>query len=288
MRWFGGTRATPMTVHSLLAPGIESRLDRVELARRLRRVDLAAVDIDECLFPGFSQTHLGYLIFYYILTRPRSPADLKFVPQLLRGGAYIRRVGLLHRLGRTPTNIELMTRYERSMMGIPEVYFVNGARTIPARSYPGVRRLLERIGRRVPTGLISFGIHLIAEEYMAQLNAGPAPCVAFAEANRIRFARAGEGGPRVFTGYEPPLMTSPADKLALLERRLERAGASCPLVVGNGRDEAAMADRARVLGGLSIGFQPAAEVAEHFDVVVRGPDWVPMTVLLGELLDVNP
>jgi hypothetical protein len=130
---------------------------------------------------------------------------------------------------------------------------------------------------------VSFGIHIIAEEYLRQLNSGGRPSVSFAEANRITF-RPGRDGRRVFAGYDGPPWTEPWQKLELLERQLERHGASCPLVIGNSLDESAMAARARELGGLSIGFRPTREAAQHFDLVVRAASWSPLFELVSDAL----
>jgi hypothetical protein len=263
----------------ILSPGITSRYSRIELKERLATVDLVAVDIDECIFPGFSQNVLGQLIFNQIVTRPLSSADLRFVPQLVRGWAYVRKVLLNKRLGRMATNLELMHRYEKSMMNIPFEYFRRGARLIPDRSYPGVLQTLCLLGHRAVVGLVSFGIHLIAEEYMAQLTTADGPCVSFVDANRVRFA-ARDGARPVFSGYDEPLMTRPADKLRVLEHRMEQYGAGVPLVIGNGKDEVEMAALARERGGISIGFRPGSSVQEHYDLVVRSDSWMPLLDLL--------
>jgi hypothetical protein len=263
----------------ILCPGITSRYSRTDLQQRLEAVDLVAVDIDECMFPGFSQNVLGHLIFNQIVTRPLSGADLRYVPQLVRGWAYVRKALLLRRLGRSPSNVELMRRYEKSMMGIPEEYFRRGARLIPDRSYPGVLQTLCLLGQRAPVGLISFGIHLIAEEYLAQLTTTGDPCVSFVDANRVRFA--GRDGARPgFAGYDEPLMTRPADKLRVLEQRLSQYGAAVPLIIGNGKDEVQMASLAKERGGLSIGFRPGPDIQQHFDLVVSSDSWMPLLGLL--------
>jgi len=267
-----------------IARGIHSRYDRDELRRRLSAVDLVACDIDECLFPGFSQTSLGHQIFYHIVTRPTAATDIRFVPQLLHGGAYIRKVKLLRRLGRTPSNATLMRRYEHSMWAIPREYFDNGVRTVVERSFDGVPRTLALLGRQARVGLVSFGIHLIAEEYVRQLNrmAG-GPFVVFAEANPIDFQPGADGRP-VFAGYNPPPRTEPRHKREALQRQLDRFGARCPLVFGNGRDEGAMSDLARERGGLSLGFCPTPRDEAAFDLVVHRRDWRPIAGLVQALL----
>lgn len=265
-------------------PGLRSRFDRAALAARLQSVDLVAVDIDECIFPGYSQSWLGYLIMQQLLTRPERLDDLRHVPQLIAGGVYIQKVDLLRRLERQPTNRALMARYVQSMRGIPEGYFLRGAERIPGRTYAGAAACLALLGRRAPLGLISLGVHVVAGAYRRWLDrrAG-ATVVAFIEANQIVFEAGGDGRAR-FSGYAPPLRVGPADKLRALEHRLDEHGARCPLVLGNSVDEASMAALARARGGLSVGYRPTRAAAAAFDLQIHARDWRPLNALLGQLL----
>jgi hypothetical protein len=264
-----------------------SRYEEAELRARLLGVDFAAVDIDECVYPGYSQADLGHLLFFAIAARPICPSDRLLLPQLLSGGAYIQRVGLVARFGLRPSNRALMRRYERSMRGIPEAYFLEEARRIPPRSREGAAETLRLLGRFVPVGLISLGVNVLTEEFARQLgreggSGGGAGGVRFADSNRIRFAP-DAAGRRRFAGYEEPLLVGAGDKLRILERRLEELGASRPLVIGNGEDESAMSELARRAGGLSVGVKPTGR-AGIFDLVVDGESWIPLLELLSHVL----
>jgi hypothetical protein len=263
---------------------VRSRFPEREVERRLASVDLVAIDIDECFSPGFSQTILGHRIFWTILTRPLVRADRRYLPQLLAGGAYIERVELARRLtGRLPTNRELMRRYERSMRGIPEAYFRDGAAIVAGRAHAGAAETVAILGRHFVVGLVSFGIHLLVEEVGRRL-AG----VSFVECNRVSFDLDAGGGRRGFAGYLEPLRADPRDKRELLEDRLRRHGARVPLIVGNGADELEMAGLARERGGLSIGFRPEAGAAAGFDLVVSAADWRPLGRLVERALSRAP
>jgi hypothetical protein len=266
----------------ILEAGLLSRFSLSEFRERLLRSNIVAVDLDECVYPGFSQTDLGYLLFYAIAAKPLASSDRRFLPQMLAGGAYIRKVAFLRRIGRAPSNRELMQRYEQSMRGIPEAYFFSQARKIPARSYAGAVESLRLLGRRVPLCLISLGIDVIADEYLRQLNGHGDPRVRFADSNRIVFG-ADDRGRRAFLRYQSPLLLGPEDKLRVLEARMAELGASCPLVIGNGKDEAAMAALARQRGGLSIGIRPSRSDAGDFDVWVTRQSWQPLRTLLERL-----
>lgn len=273
-------RSTAATTHPhVLGPNLLSRFSLSELRERLVRSDIVAVDLDECVYPGFSQSDLGFLIFYAIATKPLASSDLGFLPQMLAGGAYIRKVALLRRFGRGPSNRELMQRYQQSMRGIPEAYFISQARKIPARSFTDAIETLRFLGRRAPLGLISLGIDVIANEYIRQLNGDGDPRVRFADSNRIVFA-ADAKGRRAFERYQEPLLIGREDKLRLLEARMAQLGASCPLIIGNGKDESAMAALARHRGGLSIGIRPLRSDAGDFDVWVTNRSWQPLRTLL--------
>jgi hypothetical protein len=270
--------AASATHPHVLGPNLRSRFSLNELRERLLRSDIVAVDLDECIYPGFSQTDLGYLIFYAISTKPLASSDRGFLPQMLSGGAYIRKVALLRRLGRAPSNRELMQRYEQSMYGIPEAYFITQARKIPARSHTDAIETLRILGRRAPLGLISLGIDVIANEYVRQVNGDGHPSIRFADSNRIVFASDGKGR-RAFERYQSPLLLGREDKVRLLEARMAELGASCPLVIGNGEDEAAMASLARHRGGLSIGIKPSSSDAGDFDIWVTNRSWQPLRTL---------
>lgn len=271
----------------VLGTSLRSRFDPDEVQRRLRRSDIVAVDLDECVYPGFSQTDLGYLIFFKIAVKPLVSSDRRFLPQMLSGGAYIRKVALLSRFGRMPTSRQLMQRYEQSMLGIPEDYFLEQARRIPSRSYSGALETLRLLGKRAPLGFISLGIDVIAGQYIRHLNHDGELQVRFADSNRIVFATDGSGR-RVFKRYHSPLLIGAEDKLRLLKSRMAQAGASCPLVIGNSKDEAAMAKLARSCGGLSIGILPSRRDAGEFDLLVEYSSWQPLLTLLEPLLIDSP
>jgi len=278
--------ATATTHPHVIGSFLRSRFNPKEVCERLLGFDIVAVDLDECVHPSFSQTELGYLIFFAIAANPLRASDRRFLPQMLAGGAYIRKVAFLRRLGRTPSNQELMQRYEQSMRGIPEAYFLSQARKIPARSYSGAIETLRLLGRRAPLGFISLGIDVIAEEYLRQLIDDDSPHERFADSNRIVFS-ADDDGRRAFERYRTPLYIGPDDKLRILEARMAQLDASRPLIIGNGKDEAAMAQLARDIGGLSIGIVPSRLDKGDFDVWVTNRSWQPLRIFLEEHLPVT-
>ena len=275
------------THRHILGTSLRSRFNPEEFRKRLLRSDIVAVDLDECVYPGFSQTDLGYLIFYKIAAKPLVSSDRRFLSQMLSGGAYIRKVALLSRLGRMPTSRQLMQRYEQSMLGIPEGYFLELARKIPTRSFAGALETLRLLGKRAPSGFISLGIDVIAKQYIRHLNHNSERQARFADSNRIVF-ESDKSGRRVFKSYQSPLLLDAEDKLRLLKSRMEQEGASCPLVIGNGKDEAEMAKLARNCGGLSIGIQPSRRDASDFDLLVDCSSWQPLLTLLEPLLSESP
>jgi hypothetical protein len=261
---------------------VYSRFNPHEFRERLRRSDIIAVDLDECVYPGFAQSDLGYLMFFAIATKPIVTSDRRYLPQMISGGAYIRKVAMLRQLGRGPSNQELMQRYEQSMRAIPEAYFLSEARNIPARSYPDALETLALLGQRAPLGLISLGIDVIAAQYARQLNGDGDPRVRFTDSNRIVFG-AGRDGRAAFERYQPPLLVGPEDKLRILTKRMDELHASYPLVIGNGKDEAAMAALAHERGGISIGINPSKTEAAYFDACVMERNWGPLRELVQQL-----
>jgi len=253
-----------------------------ELQRRFNHVDLIVIDFDECVFPSFSQTTLGKFIFWEILLNPLERSDLWFLPSLLSDGLYISLAKVRHSLNGRTDSLEMMIRYEETMMGIPLHYFKRAAVRIPPRSYFHSKRTIEELSRQAEVGIISFGVDIIMEEYMRQLNGGGKCCLSFYDCNTLRFER--KGSLEVFVGYQRDgLKTNKIHKGELLEKRIKQFNAKTPLVIGHNEDDTAMVKIAQKMNGVGIGFNPLPEVEHIFDIKVFGKDWEHLYQLVKNL-----
>jgi hypothetical protein len=265
-----------------LSKMIYARYPFEELQKRFNQIDLIVIDFDECVFPHFSQTTLGKLIFWEILFNPLEWVDLKFLPSLLFGGFFICLSRIRHRLSGIVDNLEMMKGYEETMMGIPLLYFKKAAVRIPPRSYFYSKVAIEELSKQAKIGIISFGVDIIMEEYMKQLNGGGKCCVSFYNCNILRFER--KGAREVFVGYRrDELKTNKIHKGELLERRIKQFNAKTPLVIGHNEDDTEMVKIAQVMNGIGIGFNPLPEVEHAFDIKVFGKDWEYLCQLVKKL-----
>jgi len=268
-----------------------------ELRAAYRRTDLIAVDLDQCIFPGFSQKELGFRLMRRLLRRPLRPGDRRFLPQLA-WGALVLGVGQTQmRLGWKTSIRRLIRRYEQAMRGIPETYFTEVARTIPGDSCALAAETVAELASQAPTGIITLGIDIVARAYLEEFRTDAGPSLRFFGANTILFGPGPKypressaipsdtlAGTRVFERYDPSaLMLAGEDKRVVLERRMAEFGAAVPTTIGHSQQDVPLARLSRERGGLAIGYNPSAALEDAFDVVVRGRDWEPLYALVAIL-----
>ena len=246
------------------------------------RTEIIALDLDQCVFPGYSQTELGARIARRLLRHPEQPGDRRFLPQLGLGGLLfaVKEAKLFFGLG-TPMR-RLVAWYERVMRGIPERYVLAAARGIPQDSFPFAAETVAELAARARTGIISLGLDVVVRAYLEQLHTAAGPSLSFFDANVVVFR--GEGAGRVFDRYDPAaFMETGHDKRRALERRMAQFGARVATTIGHSDDDVPLAALARECGGLAIAFNPPARLRDAFDVVVRGGDWEAMYALVAIL-----
>jgi len=265
-----------------LAPHVFSSKSLKEIEQRFSRVDVAVSDLDQCLFPGFSQVALTVAMFKSLLREPRLSQDLKIKFKILDSVLYGVRVKLKSLIGVRPQHNDLIRKYEEIVEEIPREYFFNAARLIPALSYRYGFQTLQLLSRTMPTGIITMSIGLIMWEYVRQFTLDDKPVISFYDANRISFNTDDDN--KVFEGYsEHRFILSADDKLNAMMNRLEQLSAGCPLVIGHNMYEIPMVRAAREMSGISLGFNPAKSVEQEFDIVVRARDWKPIYQLFKSL-----
>jgi len=258
--------------------GIAVRRPVAELRAAYARADVVALDLDECLFPRYSQSALGERVASRLLRRPERPGDRRLLPRLFLGGAYRAATVLKALLGLPTPAPRLIAWYDWTLRGVPESYFRKAARRLPSRSYPLAAETVELLGSHAPTGIVSLGLDVVAWAYVEQWRG-----LSFFEANGVVFSP-GPDGRAAFAGYDRErLMTCGDDKRRALERRMADLGAGTPMVVGHDANDLPMARLARERGGLAVGFNPARRLWDEFDAVVTGRDWEPMYALVAIL-----
>jgi hypothetical protein len=265
-----------MHPHRLLE-GVYCRYPYSELLRRFRDTDLVVIDLDGCIFPGFSQTFLGRLIFFHIVFSPFNWRDIRFFPQLLLGSLFILRTQIKRGLGRKTSNLVMMQRYEDTMRGIPYKYFETLTGRIPYKSYYRSLDTINMLSNKAPVGIISFSLDIILRAYQSQAN------IAFFSANTTRFAAL--DGNYGFLGYETDsLKTNSLDKAQVMERYLKTYRAQCPMVIGHDEDDTQMVRIVQNMQGVSMGYNPLPDLNGLFDVSVKANNWGPIFTLFSDLM----
>jgi phosphoserine phosphatase len=260
-------------------PGVRSRHSWDEISLRFHQTDIVVIDLDQCLFPGFSQTALARRVLRKILLSPFKASDHRFLPQLLRGGLFIVHALLRESFGYTTSTLEMMSRFEAAMKRIPLEYFLLFAKTLPSRSYPGSLETIRELSHAAPVGIISLSIDLILREFQESLNEKGGVCLAFFDSNELYFEKV--NGRTVFLGYKrSALRTDKNHKGECLIQRMAQYGATRPFVIGHNCDDLEMVRIAKESGGLSMGFNPPVQLAGSFDVQVTAKDWKPIRELV--------
>jgi len=257
----------------------EETLNR-EFAESLARCDICVVDLDQCLFPGFSHTRLGQLAFARCCV---TPLHWRWLPTLIGGGLYIMRVRLRELSGRRAPTEQLMTAFDRCMRGLPLPLITSAARLLPRLAQPGWPETLGLIARRMPVCLLSWAIRPIVTAFAQSRDRRGQLIFTRAYGNPVTLA--GEGNEaRIERCWLPESLSRPEHKLQVLKQWMKDLGKHRPLVIGHGPDEVPMAALARKAGGLSIGTNPHPDLAGQFDIAIRQWTWRPLHRLLRTML----
>jgi len=152
---------------------IEARVPVAELRAAFARTEIIALDLDECIFPGYTQVELGRRVARRVLLRPRRARDRRFLAQLAWGGVLFGVKEAKRLLGVGTPMRRLVRRYERVMRGIPEEYLAAAAREIPASSFALAAETVAELAARAPVGIVTLGLDVVARAYLEAFG-GPA------------------------------------------------------------------------------------------------------------------
>ena len=237
------------------------------------RCDMCAVDLDQCIYPRFTQTTLGALL----LLRSLKGKYRKYFPQLLSGAIYISWTRSLQVVGRRPGNYSLMSAFCRVVSGLPLKLVEERARCLPDMGPQSWRVALAELSSRLSVYLLTFSIEPVARAY--------------GEARNVP-------GERIFRDWRgtslilekgkikgcdiTPDALGPEAKLRALEEILRTGDFQRPLIIGHGEDEMLMARRAREMGGSSIGLARGRKEVKDFELVLHGNAWRKIAAALRE------
>lgn len=259
---------------------INSRFSLAELQHRLSRVDIAAIDLDDCLYPRNSHVELTKNLFLDLPYSYQHPADLRLMLKVVRGLAlaFCYITGKI--LKTHVSNRFLLEEYEKVMRNMPARYFEKCAAELPRNAYKASRDVIEVLSYRMPVGIITVGFDMVVKEFMRQFVSGRDSTLSFIDANRAVFIE--HNGEKLYDGFsrENAIITA-EDKWRNLQNRMNQYKARHPLVIGHRSDEILMAHHAHKLDGISMGFNPDINVEREFDVIIKAKDWTPILDLLN-------
>lgn len=240
--------------------------EKEEVIRRLQSIDIVCTDLDECLFPFFTQLLVSGEILIDALAKRECR---KYLWPLVLGafhvlGCWLITFGNIRRLG----NIALMKKYEKTMKGIPMELIERHSQYIHSFFYKSSLEFLKKIrSRNTPVVIISLSVQPILDVIKDNID-----CIDSVMGNKIKK----EGSPLVFSEYKKPYMSNASDKLAAFNDLCAQYNASKPLVIGHSEEEMAMVEKTRSLGGLSIGINPKKRFRSEFDIVLQSISWQPL------------
>jgi hypothetical protein len=249
-------------------PGIETDLSREQIGRRLAATDIAVLDVDGCMYPGYTQITLGHrLLNGFIRRELRHPPSSLFLLRLVAKGFHLYWIKYLVK-NPDRRNFLLQKNYALAFHGIARADIQAILPKVWNRLDANVHPCLDFMKQKMPLGIISLGLDVILDglpEYLAQAHR-PVEFL-FRSSNRILW---NDGH---FAGLEAPVRVGAADKAELFERACARHGVHVPLVIGHNSEERHLCRMADERGGLSIGMKPADFDRDAFHVVVKDGAW---------------
>ena len=237
---------------------------------KIKKVDLVCADLDECLFPFFTQVIVAGEILFESLFKKH---QRKYLPRLC-GGAFIIVGLIIVTLGNMKRlrNEMLMKHFERTMKGIPLELIRKHSEYIHTFFYAESLHFLEGLAERhARITILSLSIQPILDVLKKNL-----PFINDGIGNNIIT----DTGTGTFQCYSQPLMTGGNEKLTYLKGLVKKYNARCPLVIGHSLDEIPLVEYARSLNGVSIGINPKKNLQDTFDLVLHSVSWEPLVTLV--------
>lgn len=238
------------------------------LRELIEKTNVCVVDLDECIYPGFTQTTLAALLLLQSLCRLR----FHNVFSLIRG-AFSLALIRLRRGGRNPDgNRRLMLAFSRAIRGMELKTVERKAALLPGRGLQDWRPALEKIAETMEVVLVTFAIEPLARAYGEARGPSGKKIFRSWSGTPLEVRNGAIAGVRLSSSA-----LSPRSKVEAIEENLRGRKELRPLVVGHGRDESALADWARERGGGAVGLSAAGGDLESFDIKLPGRGWPAIT-----------
>ena len=244
-----------------------------EFRETLQKVDLVCVDLDECLFPFFTQV---FVVAEILLESFFKKNQWKYIPRLLIGALFVLlffivTFGQIKIAG----NKFLMRAFEWTVRGIPLAVIKKHSQQLHTSLCEDSLNFLEVLSRKgAKVMLLSLSIQPIIDTLT----------------DNIGFMEKGIGNEMIIDAasgeirsYSDMIMCGPEGKEEAFKNIVEEYKPHCPLIIGHSCDEIPLVERAKALGGLSIGINPKKKQRDKFDLILKTTTWKPLV----DMLEIN-
>jgi phosphoserine phosphatase len=239
-------------------------------------IDACVLDFDGCLVRGISKVYVAWLMGTAVLLRPHRPEDRRYLVRLGLAGLALYACRLGQKATGQLSDADLVRLYARLLAPLPPEYFRQAARRIPARFFPGVETAFQWLAERWPVGVVSLALADVLEAADSYLATRTGCRFAFIAGNHLEHLRLG-------TQSASAILTA-EDKRSAMAIELTRLGCQRPLVIGHDREDLGLVHLAREMGGLSLGVNPAPQIADQFDLTLCTGDWSAVVAFLQQTL----
>jgi hypothetical protein len=266
-----------------ISPHIFSRYSEDELLKRLKRIDLCILDLDECITSAFTPVELIKEMLKLISFNPLTSRDrwllLTFAPRSL--WLYITVMILRRKIFRMRFSPDSsVSNYTKLVKDIPKDYFYQGSRELLRFVHPGFRDAVKSLSSFCKVGIITSGLEPVVTEYIKNFNSSvDKECISFYNSNHIVWTE--KEGVLVFRDIDrTKLIKGGTSKTLLTKDRIREFNSHFLLAIGHDEDDVGIAEIAKQNQGLSIGFNPKDNVADAFDVIIKADNWYPINDLI--------
>jgi len=257
-----------------------------ELARRISRIDIIGLDVDNCLISGHGQIHLGMKLLPNIMLEAFRKFPAGFFLKLCAGTCGLLSFKLKKLMRTDIFNMFIMKCFALTLKGVEKDAFDEAVDGFDKFLRQGAEEAILYFSQMAPVILLSLGVEPVVRWLVNRLGSFGSDSRIKIYANKVRFEK--RESREVFAGYEAgPELKNGKDKVNLLIRESEAVGAKIPMVVGHDENDLDMITWARDCGGVSVGFAPESAYKDLFDVVVTRADWDMLIEFLNNLVSKN-
>ena len=257
-------------------------LKACECIKRLKKIDICIIDLDNCMLSGNSRVYfLIYILKHLIINISRANL-LYFIKIILRTIKYILLLAKIRMLGKSRKRTGSL--FIKILTDIPEKILNSALAGSNIHKYFR-EYVLEALGilpKNVTAGIISCSLDIILKALINKIAYKNKQLIDFFYSNNLTFYK--QNGIFYCTGSPGNVQVlSPEDKLFYLKDIMKKNNKKNVLLIGHSIDEIEMAEFIKNTAGLSLGINPEKKYAGNFDIVLYAKNWRPVYDLFNKL-----